>query len=37
MIYVWEYSLCRKPKQRNVYVNESNLLLKEIRMKRIIF
>ena len=37
MIYVWEYSLCRKPMQRNVYDNESNFLPKEIRMKRTIF
>ena len=36
-IYVWGYSPCRKPAQRNVYVNESNFLPKEIKMKRIIF
>ena len=29
-IYLWEYSPCRKPTQRNVYVNESDFIPKEI-------
>ena len=36
-IYVWEYSTCRKLAQLSVYVNESNFLPKEIKMKQITF